>query len=239
VWVMLPALFVALQAHRDGHLTRAGTLVGVLGSMKLFLLLLLPWFLLRGEWPAVRAALVALAASVALGILVFGIDAYAAWIAAVQASEWWAWGQLNASIAALTTRAFTDTPYWMPVSTNVPARAIWVIIAVGLLFVTGERIGSASSDSGWALLLTTALLVNPLGWIYYLWWLLPLFLVTGAGRFAACGAAFLTVPPWAVFSAQPSRIATLTLGTAYVWGLLCLWISCLLLNARASARVSA
>jgi len=247
VWVMLPILYAAWQAHRQGRLARAGAFIGVLASMKLFLLLLLPWFLLRGEWRAVRAALLGVAISSGIGVAVFGVEAYAGWIEAMRASEGWAWGQLNASVAALTTRAFTETPYWLPLSTDVPARALWVILAVSLLFLTGERIGALSVDSGWALLLTTALLVNPLGWIYYLWWLLPLLLVTGMGqgfspasarRVAMCGAAFLTIPPWAVFAAQPSRVATLTLGTAYVWGLVCLWISCLLLTTRSSAQAS-
>ena len=239
VWIMLPALYLAWRAHRQGRLATAGALVGVAGSMKLFLLLLLPWFLLRGEWAALRAALVALVTSVALGVAVFGLDAYQGWVAAMQGSERWAWGQLNASLAALTTRAFTETPYWQPLSSDVPAGIVWAVAVAALLLVTALRIGTQRVDRGWPLLIATALLVNPLGWIYYLWWLLPFVLVAGAGRLTACGAALLTVPPWAVFAAQPSAPATVTLGAVYVWGLLCLWVSWLLPDPRLAWRPSA
>jgi len=223
VWVLLPLLWAARSAHQEGLLLRAGVLLGVLASIKPFLLLLLPWLALRGDWRAVTACTMTMLAAIGIGLAAFGPHAYADWWHGVRASEGWAWGQLNASLAALTSRSFSTTPYWAPLSTALPAWTIWMILVVAVLVVTAQQIGTVSLDRGWPLLIATSLLVNPLGWIYYIWWLIPLLIGRPLGAPTLAGFALLTVAPWAIFSGQPSVLLTVTLAASYVWGLLCVW----------------
>lgn len=230
VWILLPLVYAAWQAHRGGRLATAGLLVGVLASLKLFLLLLLPWFLLRREWKSLTVAGLTFVTAFLAGSAVFGLRAYADWIGAIRSGEGWSWGQLNGSMAAIAARAFADTPYWAPLTTDAPAWPIWGMLAVGVLVVTAYHLRRQPVDRGWPLVLTTAFLVNPLSWIYYTWWLAPFAFVRPRGWLGPAGAALLTVPPWLLFAAQPSSLATLTLSAAYVWGFFCLWLS--YLNTR-------
>ena len=223
VWVLLPLLWAARSAHRKRSLLRAGILLGVLASIKPFLLLLLPWLALRREWRVVAACTGVLLAAIGIGLVAFGFHAYVDWWHGVRASEGWAWGQLNASLAALTSRSFSTTPYWTPLSTALPAWTIWMILVVAVLVVTAQQIGTISLDRGWPLLIATALLVNPLGWIYYIWWLIPLLIGRPIGAVTLAGFALLTVAPWAIFAGQPSVLLTVTLAASYVWGLLLVW----------------
>lgn len=227
VWVLLPLLYAARTAHSLGALGKAGALLGVLASIKPFLLILLPWLALRREWRAVNACLAAMALAIAVGLVTFGFPAYLEWWHGVRASEGWAWGQLNASVAALTSRVFSVTPYWAPLTTALPAWTIWVILVVAVLVVTAQQIGAIGVDRGWALLLATALLVNPLGWIYYLWWLIPLLIGRPIGVVGVVGFGLLTIAPWSLFAGQPSVLLTATLASSYFWGLLCVWAALL------------
>ena len=198
-------------------------MLGVLASIKPFLLLLLPWLALRREWRAVSACVVTMLVAIGAGLAIFGLQPYVDWWHGVRASEGWAWGQLNASLAALTSRAFSTTPYWAPLSTALPAWTIWLILVVAVLVITAQQIGTISLDRGWPLLIATALLVNPLGWIYYLWWLIPLLIGRPIGLACIVGFALLTIAPWTLFTGQPSVLLTVTLASSYVWGLLCVW----------------
>jgi hypothetical protein len=94
-------------------------------------------------------------------------------------------------------------------------------------------------DAAFLVLVLAALLVSPLGWVYYL----PL--VTGPALAAATRRPMLDRPGWlrglllgsvALFYVpfevaeawQPSRMATLTLASVYAWGLLGWWTALVL-----------
>ena len=77
------------------------------------------------------------------------------------------------------------------------------------------------------------LLLSPLGWVYYFWFLLPpllALLISGDGldgrarRLVWIGLAATFVPspiPWLSFM---TGAMTSTLGSIYAWGLLLLWL---------------
>ena len=67
--------------------------------------------------------------------------------------------------------------------------------------------------------MASALLASPLGWVYYVWWVLP---GTRPSR------VLLTSPLiWVPFAystiGQPAAWATVTIGSVYSWGLLLAW----------------
>jgi hypothetical protein len=118
----------------------------------------------------------------------------------------------------------------------VPASWIAVALVAG---TTAWRIwpgarGDNDVDRTFALLLVAALLVSPLGWIYYLPLATPpllalahrgAFVGPGVTRVALALAALacLYVPVQVTENAQPSALATLVLACAHAWGALLLW----------------
>jgi len=135
------------------------------------------------------------------------------------------------------------------------ARPLWLAGAGAIAAVTAWRTwpGSrtaADPDRLFALLLVAALLVSPLGWIYYL----PLAAaplvalaarreLTGPGRARAVafvvGAALLYLPMELTESGQPSALATLTLASAHSWGALAVWFSLVLPPAERGGSIRA
>ena len=65
----------------------------------------------------------------------------------------------------------------------------------------------------------SALLASPLGWLYYIWWVVP-----GMRPIKLLGKSPLLWVPFAYLGWQPNRWVTLTLGSVYFWGLLMLWV---------------
>jgi hypothetical protein len=128
-----------------------------------------------------------------------------------------------------------------------------VIGLLSYLVVLADRT-EESVDRSFALLMITALLVSPLGWLYYVWFVLgPAVAVLAWGGSAARGGAFLrrvqigliwvagmvsVIPEVVVRSFQPSSLLTVTLGSAYFWGMAALWAALLVHFCRRAHRVA-
>jgi len=102
--------------------------------------------------------------------------------------------------------------------------------------VTFDRTESAV-DRAFAILISAALLISPLGWIYYLWLGLGPFAARAlswrdraAGRPARWRRRFLILavpglvwPHFATFAFQPHAWATVLPASAYFWSTTALW----------------
>lgn len=238
--LMLPVT-LAWRAARHGRWTTAGALLGVAMSVKPFLLILLPYFVLRRQLGAVVAALGAAGLAFALGLLVFGVDALMSWWRVLTAADW-AWAAMNGSVLGLLTRALVENPSFAPVVVAPElVQPLWQVGATAIAAVTTAVLVLDATehavDRAFAVLLLGAQLISPLGWIYYFW--LPLGPVTvlaatwwrdrrsNVGRLVllATGVAWLMWPLPAVTMLQPRSWATLVAGSAYFWGALALWCS--------------
>ena len=237
-YVMAPVC-AAWLAHRRGASTRAGLWLGLAAAAKPFLLIFVPYFLLRRDRRALAAMLAVMAASVALGLSMFGPGAYAEWLGQLPRIKWSA-HYFNASFMGVLQRVIGRSSYG--VITRAPALvlplAACLALAVGavtLSRVARERPEPRRTDGDWAVLLLAALLMSPLGWNYYLWiavWpvaALPahrapwrtrtrrdLWLLPGLAGWLWWGR----MTEWG----QPHGLATLTAASLYFWALLALWI---------------
>jgi hypothetical protein len=238
--VLLLAVTLAWVAARQGRWTLCSVILGVCLSVKPFLLVFLPYFLLTRRYRVAIASIAAAALSFAVGFAIFGVDAYRSWYGALAQSGDWAWGFMNASVLGFLRRTFDTQPIVTPL---VIAPAIvrgWIVAAavIGIITViTAVRDRpNRSVDHAFALLLVAAQLMSPLGWIYYLW--LPAGPIaavalthtadhtrsrvrTGLAVVAAIGF-FWPMPLLTAF--QPHAWATLSIASIYFWATLALWM---------------
>ena len=142
---------------------------------------------------------------------------------------------MNASIQGLLERTFSATPWGLNPLLDAPGiiQPLWIVIVAAIAAVT-YLAWRSNRDVDQTFVLTSAamLLISPLGWIYYLWFLMPPLaaLLADGGRLSrrqlwlvAAGLALLFVPapfPWRSFM---TGIRTATVGSIYTWGLLLLW----------------
>jgi hypothetical protein len=235
--LLLPYTLGWWQARR-GHHVKASWWLGVCASVKPLFLLFAPAMALAGRW---RAAAV-LAATVLLvfagGVAVYGLDSHRLWVNNLRAVTW-AEHYMNASLLGLVERSLSATAwrYRPVVDAAWMVMPIWAIAAGGVTFATLWRVRMiADVDRQFLLLTTAALLVSPLSWVYYLWFLIPALtahLASSPAHDRKCrtalvlGLACLLAPlPW-VSAAETWRagLGTPTFGSIYCWGLVALWTS--------------
>jgi hypothetical protein len=227
-------------AARHGRWALTGILLGVCVSFKLFFAVFLAWLLAARRWRALAGAVGGAGACVLLGALVYGVPAYREWLHGLSRVEWW-WLPMNVSLRGLAERLFhAGAPYARVIDRPALARPVWIVLAAVAASVTAWRTWPRPSvgvdlDRLFAVLLVAALLVSPLGWVYYL----PL--ATGpvlalvvrrdlwrgsleCSLFIA-GLACLYLPMELTEKGQPSALATLFLASAHGWGALLVWAS--------------
>ena len=244
---LMPLVAWAWIAARRGRERQLGVALGLAIAIKPFLGLFLPWLLLCRRFEALGFAIGAGVASLALGFAVFGVETHLAWIDALGTVDWH-WASMNASLYGFLDRVLGLSPHYTPLWLAEAAIApLWLagsaLIGAGTfasLFVERDR---ADSDRAFALLLSAALLISPLGWVYYL----PLAAPPAIAHFAtrqrggpgwlplergllAAAVGLLMLPHIVLWALAEPAPATATLGSAYFWGLLALWA--LLLRPR-------
>ena len=145
----------AWRAQRRREWRLAGFLLGVLVSLKPFLacFLLLPF--VRREWTTLLWSVATTVLSVAVGIGAAGIHSFSRWIEIGRQVVWFE-HPMNASLAGLLARAGNG---WQ----------VWLALALLLVLATVAAIRQVDDvDAGWLACGVLSLLVNPLGWMYYL-----------------------------------------------------------------------
>jgi hypothetical protein len=234
-------------AARRGRWTSAGLYLGLGMSVKPFLLMVLPYLLLRRRWKAAGAAVAMSLFCFALGALVFGVDNHLAWRAKLGDSTSWSWQFLNGSLYGLLARLLTANPMGQCLvdgpSALVPLLWLGLGVPIGLatLAMSCADKTPADVDRSFSILLVASLLLSPLGWAYYfclplapaaavaLGWLRGADASSRWSRgllLAAVGTLVLPFPILRLF--QPSALATVLLGNLYSYGVLALWTALLL-----------
>ena len=234
--LVLPFTYAWAMARR-GQWTRAGIALGVLISVKPFLGVFGIYLLLLRQFRAAVWSAISGAAAVLAGLLVFGPDTYLAWSRAVKSIEW-LWAPMNGSIHGLFSRTFSPSPLF-PGAFSVPAVIVPLatLSCLAVLAVTYARLSRSTEahavDYSFGLLLLTALLVTPLGWVYY-WWLLagPLAALwrahTGETKQRTAWLLMIALPGLVYPPLFVSRLGALawvpsTIGSVYLWTTLVLW----------------
>jgi hypothetical protein len=225
-------------AMRRNQWARAGLWLGVAASVKLFLLLFLPFFLLTRRAAAARTMLATVLLAFGAGWMVFGGAAYARWIHQFDDVSWHG-HYMNASMWGAVERGLRGFGRFTPVldapSAVIPAWAVSVLLLVSAwswLVWRDRAHGSADVHAGFAVV--TALLASPLGWVYYAWLaVVPVGVaaaqhakgrlgVLDAGLAAVAGAGLLSMGSFTVWL-QPHGWATVTIASGYSWALLAVW----------------
>ena len=252
-WMLMVPVTFAWAAAREGHWTRAALLLGAAASIKPFLGVFLLYFALRRQWRLVVMMLGAGAACAGVGLAVFGLDAQWRWIETLRAVDW-PWAPMNSSLAGFLTRVFSDNPF-VPHLAEAP-RLIGPLALAGSLIlavVTYRRLmrddarQADAVDRAFAALLILALLVSPLGWIYYLWLpagpLLALFWFTRRPLGAGTRTLLLVSAPGLVWPLYPfiwfreAPWAAVSIAGIYFWTALGLWSAVVLGPERQSHAV--
>jgi alpha-1,2-mannosyltransferase len=247
-WIIMVPVTFAWAAAREGRWPRAALLLGTAASIKPFLGVFLLYFALRRQWKLVLLMLRAGAAWAVVGVAVFGLDAQWRWIETLRAVDW-PWAPMNSSLAGFLTRVLSDNPF-VPHLVDAP-RLIGPLAVAGslvLAFVTYRRLmrdraaAAGAVDSVFAALLILALLVSPLGWIYYLWLpvgpLLALFWFSARPLGARTRAFLLVSAPGLVWPLYPfiwfrdSPWAAVSIAAIYFWTALGLWSAVVLAPER-------
>jgi Glycosyltransferase family 87 len=228
----------AWLAARDGRSRAAGAWLGVAAAIKPFLLLFVPYWLLRRDWAALLPFAASAGAVLLVGLLTFGPGAYLEWLRQLPQVSW-AGHYLNASWLSIVQRALGGSDYAAVISGPDLVRPIAflgtaLIGVVTLLRLTGGNTPDLV-DRDWAVLLLAALLMSPLGWSYYVWLALwPVAALIGHRRpwrsprehdgWLAIG--LLGWLWWGRMSewGQPHPMATLVFASMYFWALAALWV---------------
>jgi hypothetical protein len=234
--LLLVPFTLAWIAARGGRDVAAGLGLGLCASIKPFVLLFAVAFVVQKRWRAAGAMGAAGLAMFMIGAMAIGLPEYAAWARQLSGVTW-AEHYMNASLLGLLERTFSATPWGQHPVIDLPAviRPLW-IAAIGVVVAVTARRWITSHDVDRTFLITSAamLLVSPLGWVYYFWFLMPPLLAVlvrpgaigpRARTLVWIASAALLVPsplPWQSFV---TGVLTSTLGSIYAWGLLLLWIA--------------
>jgi hypothetical protein len=238
-------------AARQERFTSAGLYLGVAMSVKPFLLMLLPYFLLRRRWKTFFAAITMSLICFALGAAVFGVDALLAWREKLSSSTSWCWQFQSGSLYGLLARTLTRNPMGECLFDCPPSLVplLWLALGVpiGLVTLAVSCIEKAPAevDRSLSILLVASLLLSPLGWAYYFclplgpiaavvqnWWRSEAN-ATRASRVLLLAAALGLVCPLSLCRLfQPSALATVLLGNLYSYCVLAVWVALLLDGVR-------
>jgi len=239
-WLLWGPITWAWQSARHGRWLRAAIIIGALASIKLFLGLFIIVFALSGRRREAAAIVGTVLACGLIGILALGIQPLFDWIAMLR-SVYWAEHTFNASIYGVLERVFTarDTglAWFQAPLVVVPAivAPLWIAASVAVVTMTLKAVRrERDADHVFAATIAAALLVSPLGWIYYLFFLAaPVAALlatetrtirTPAGMAVTAAVALgLCLNPLAITVGQPNGWLTITLGSIYAWSLLAVW----------------
>jgi hypothetical protein len=232
--LLLLGYTVAWQHLRLKRDVAAALWLGVLASIKPFLLLFAIVFAAERRWRAVAALLLTVAAIFAAGAAALGIDDYRQWVTHLTAVDWEE-HYMNASVLGLLERTFATTAWTQHPFIDAPwlVRPVWVIAAVATIVVLmAATRRDRDADRTFLMTGTAMLLLSPLGWVYYLWFLLPPLTMRLAALDAvaprprllfAAALLLLFVPAPVPYASFKTGVATATLGSIYAWGLLAMF----------------
>jgi hypothetical protein len=233
-WPVMLLLTAAWCTDRLRRPVACGALLGLAISWKPFLIVFIPYVVWRREWTMLAAMGVAIAATVAAGLVAVGVASYRSWLTILRLVGWEG-HVLNGSIAGFFSRAL-ELPVAVASTADLATTArlwlnvLWIASGLVAIALTAVTIRAARNrDVAWASLPLLAILLSPLGWVHYV----PL----GAG---AIVAVLLSAPPsaralavaswllvcnplaWSLPTNESGRVMMLTMASSYTWGTLLL-----------------
>jgi hypothetical protein len=220
-WPLLLLVTLGWVADRQQATRTTGAVIGAMTAIKLFFGLWFVDLVLRRAGRVLAIATAVVLVGLLLGLLVHGMDGYASWLDALGRITWTE-KQTNASLLGMWTRV-------------LPPADVYTVWAASAAVVAAGGVGVAwrrrDADIRWAVLILTALLVSPLGWVYYvplalgpLWALhvrRPLAFVDSLLLVAWC------IPVGSDVPSPAGRWWLLIWTNRYTWGLLALWLRAL------------
>jgi len=250
-WILWGPITLVWVSARRGEWIAAGLALGILTSIKPFLGLLIIAFMTLGHWMPAVLALATTALCFSIGILTLGWATLASWWRAVR-SVTWAGHIFNVSLFGFFDRLFTGESSVWPLAPLGESAALvwpaWMASAAAVLVLTwlAIRRRPSATDAGGAghdpktidltvaATLLAAFLVSPLTWIYYLFFAAgPLIATARHGAWwtsrwrtlvSVMAMIGLTMGPTTLTAGQPGGVATATIGSAYFWAVLGLWM---------------
>lgn len=220
-WILWPLLVCAWWCWRRDKWTAGAVAFGIALSFKAFLGVFLIWLVLKRQWRSVVVALASAAVALSVGIGAYGWSVFRAWLDAVASVEW-SYAVMNASLRGILARSLTASGSAGAPVAIAPGMLdpLFAIGGLAILVVTLVRLRTASAEQSWPALMAASLLASPLGWLYYIWWVLP---GVKPSRLLF-QSPLLWVPMVCVLWGQPSPWATMTIGSVFFWGLFIAWI---------------
>jgi alpha-1,2-mannosyltransferase len=217
-WLLWPLILYTWSSWRRQRWTPGAIAFGIALSLKPFLGVFLLWLLVTRRWRAAASAVAAGLAMYGIAALAYGVRVFPAWWLALDSVRWW-WAPMNASLQGLIARTAAPSGA-MTAAAPSWAGPLTVALDVGLVAAALVRARSQTVDESWTLLMLSALLASPLGWIYYIWWVVP-----GVRPVRLLFRSPLLWVPYAFVSVQPpNRLIAATLASMYFWGLFLLWL---------------
>ena len=245
--LLLPVTLTWIYARR-GEWIKTGICLGLVISLKPFLLIFLPYLFFERKYGAAATAVLVTFLCFAVGLIFFGIDSHLSWLRVLSSVDW-SWAPINGSILGWLSRMFLKNPFYSPI-TAIPGLVypLWLAVAGVFgsltLFLSVSDHSSKSIDRSFCLLIIGALLVSPLGWIYYTWFILgPMtalirswflknrmekervshrLLSARNGLFVVASVGMIWPYPF-TYLFQPNGISTGTIGSIYFWTYIFIW----------------
>ncbi len=250
--LLLPITLAWIQA-RNTHWAKAGVSLGLACAIKPFLLIFAPYFLIKKKYSAFFNLIFICIFAYIAGFLAFGQQIYWQWIEKLFLVDW-SWASMNASVHGLLSRTFQENPTFAPIfhapnSINFLWFGLSGVIGTITFYILFKDHSKHSIDRAFALLIIAAILISPLGWIYYLFFPIgPLTAIIyhwGKNRekiiyppsiyrtkirnrlvgFAVVG---YIIPLQMIILFEPGVWVTFTIGSIYCWSTVALWVSLLL-----------
>jgi hypothetical protein len=230
-WLLWPLLVTTWALWDRNRWTAGAAILGVLVSCKPFLAIYLLPLIIAQRWLATAALIAAATATSTLGILVYGTSTERAWAGALSGVSW-IWAPTNVSLHGALARIFSPNPYFAPVLLRPHwVSSLWLIGAATVLAITLIRARPQKIEPVWV---WTALLISPLGWLYYGWWGLSTSIRPSQ---LLRRSPLLAVPVWLLAKGQPNPLLTVTLGCSYLWAVGLAWWTTLPSDDSAQASV--
>jgi hypothetical protein len=220
-WILWPLLLCAWWSWRRGRWTAGAVAFGFALSFKVFLGVFLIWFALRRHWRALIVTIATAAGALAIGYFAYGAEVFTAWLAAMRGVEW-SYAVMNASLRGILARSLNVSGSAGVPIVVAPAAVTPAFLAGSalILAVTFHRTHDRGIDESWPALMAASLLASPLGWLYYLWWMLP---GVKPSRLLL-QSPLLWIPMVCVLWGQPNPLATVSIGSVFFWGLFLAWV---------------
>jgi len=247
-WLLWAPVTWAWALARRGKWHAAGTILGVVASIKPFIALFVPVLLVTGRKRAAATCVTAAAAALLSGIAAFGWPVFLGWLHGVRSVSWT--GHIfNASTFGYFDRIFgrglsgvwalAPVAHRPQLALTLGTLAALVVLALSLNMLRSgawddERASASEVDRLFGITLAASLLAAPLGWIYYQFVVAGPLVALLSNRewrrslkwraiVLALGVICLSLSPRLVSAGQPSAWATASLGSSYFWGLVALW----------------